>query len=167
MKDGLAKTIATDKLQNRWYEDIVKKYATNVNAKGQELKKYTITDIHAILTDGEAYIKSLNLPELNTKLIMEAHKEYLGYIDLTTNKEEDRRKLLIESVIPLRNKDTDNIWAYALSARSIGSGKTSRLTVYSKLYNTKPIHNMGIIYATDLYKNNKGYWYLQDYTVLE
>jgi len=98
---------------------------------------------------------------------MQNQKEYLGYIDLTTGKEEDRRKLIVMDVILLKNKETGIPWAYAIITRSIGSGKSSRLTLRAKIYDQDPIKEMNVIYAKSVEKNNKGYWYLIDYSLIE
>ena len=126
-------------------------------------KAYNIIDMHGLLVACEEHIKSLNLKDLSYKLKCANQQEILGYIDLTTNKEEDRRKLLITKVVPLVSKQSGEIWAYALFTKSVGSGKTNRLTLKAKLYNNKPIKSMDIIYAKRVDKNDSGYWYLWDY----
>ena len=88
--------------------------------------------------------------------------EVLGYADVTTNKEEDRRRLLITDVTPLSSSD-GKTWAYRIGTRSLGSGKTARLTVKTDLYTKSPISPSDIIYAAELWKNPQGYWYLQNY----
>ena len=111
----------------------------------------------------EDYIKSLNLKDLSYKLKCASQQEILGYIDLTTNNEEDRRKLLVTKVVPLISKSNGTPWAYALFTKSVGSGKTSRLTLKANLYNNKPVRTMDIIYAKRVEQNSQGYWYLWDY----
>ena len=119
--------------------------------------------MHGLLIECEDYIKSLNLSDLSYKLKCANQQEILGYIDLTTNREEDRRKLLITKVVPLMNKGTGTPWGYALFTKSVGSGKTGRLTLKATAYNTKPVKNMDIVYAKNVNKNKSGYWYLLDY----
>ena len=92
--------------------------------------------------------------------------ENLGYIDLTTNKEEDRRKLLVTDMRPMRSKDSGTVWGYALFTRSIGSGKSSRMTLRAKDYEYEPVQKGDILYAKHVYKNKAGYWYLDDYEVM-
>jgi hypothetical protein len=121
--------------------------------------------MQGLLTAYEGYIKSLNITDFDYKLKSATQLELLGYVDLTTNKPEDRRKLLVTEVIPLHSKDKDNenIWGYAVFSRSIGTGKTSRLTVRANLFNNNPIKKMDIIYASIVDKNKQGYWYLLEY----
>ena len=111
----------------------------------------------------EKYIKSINMNELSIKTMMANQLDILGYINLTTNKEEDRRKLLVTDLVPLKNKDSGEIWGYATFTQSIGSGKSSRLTVKAKAYKQEPFNKMDIVYAKSVEKNPKGYWYLIDY----
>lgn len=52
----------------------------------------------------EKAVKSLNLPDVDLKNKIQTQLELMGYIDLTTKKPEDRRKLLITDVFPLVSK---------------------------------------------------------------
>ena len=94
---------------------------------------------------------------------MQNQKEYLGYIDLTTGAAEDRRKLWIMDVTPLKDKKTGEPWCYRIDTRSIGSGKISRISIAAFVYNTLPVKTDDIIYADALHKNRQGYWYLDKY----
>lgn len=165
-KNGKAKSVKKDKINSKVMANIISEHATDTGKNGKELKSYTITDMHGLLIACEERIKGLNLRDLNFKVKCANQQEILGYIDLTTNKEEDRRKLLITKVVPLNSKDTGIPWGYALFTKSVGSGKTSRLTVKSKLYDKQPIKKMDIVYVERVQKNNSGYWYLWDYKIL-
>ena len=89
--------------------------------------------------------------------------ELLGCINLTTGKEADRRKVFITDLTPLKSKDSGSIWAYKVGIKSVGSGKNAVVTVRSKVYNSTPFKRGDILYASSLVKDNRGYWYLQDY----
>ena len=106
--------------------------------------------------------QSKNLSSEITKLNIEL--ENLGYIDLTTNKKEDQRKLIVMDIYPLKSKASDNIWAYALQVRSIGTGKTNRWTIYSELYDRKPLKRFDTIQVpADGWGRRRGYLYLYQY----
>ena len=162
-KNGTAKSIKKDKIKSEILENIISEHATDKKKDGSESKFYTITDMRGLLMACEDYIKSLNLKDLSYKLKCANQQEILGYIDLTTNNEEDRRKLMITKVVPLISKDSGEPWAYALFTKSVGSGKTSRLTLKANLYNNKPVKSMDIIYAKRVEQNKSRYWYLWDY----
>lgn len=164
-KNGTAKKVQKDKISGQML-DVVSKYATDKNKNGTEAKSFTITDMAGLLDECEDVIKSLHLPDLDLKCKIQNQIELMGYIDLTTNKKEDRRKLLITDVFPLSSKKDNKIWGYAVQTRSVGSGKASRLTIRSSVYAKAPIKRFDIIYAKELEKNRSGYWYLLDYDLI-
>lgn len=164
-KNGTAKKVQKDKISGQML-DVVSKYATDKNKNGTEAKSFTITDMAGLLDECEDVIKSLHLPDLDLKCKIQNQIELMGYIDLTTNKKEDRRKLLITDVFPLSSKKDNTIWGYAVQTRSVGSGKASRLTIRSSVYAKAPIKRFDIIYAKELEKNRSGYWYLLDYDLI-
>lgn len=164
-KNGTAKKVQKDKISGQML-DVVSKYATDKNKNGTEAKSFTITDMVGLLDECEDVIKSLHLPDLDLKCKIQNQIELMGYIDLTTNKKEDRRKLLITDVFPLSSKKDNTVWGYAAQTRSIGSGKVSRLTIRSSVYAKTPVKRFDIIYAKELEKNRSGYWYLLDYDLI-
>lgn len=164
-KNGTAKKVQKDKISGQML-DVVSKYATDKNKNGTEAKSFTITDMAGLLNECESVIKSLHLPDLDLKCKIQNQIELMGYIDLTTNKKEDRRKLLITDVFPLSSKTDNTVWGYAAQTRSIGSGKVSRLTIRSSVYAKTPVKRFDIIYAKELEKNRSGYWYLHDYDLI-
>lgn len=161
-KNGTTKKISKSKLNGQIY-DLVSQYATDRNKDGSESKSFTITDMEGLLSACENTIKSLNLPDLDLKCKIQSQLELMGYIDLTTQNPEDRRKLLVSDVYPMVSKDKGTVWGYALQTRSIGSGKTARLTVRAYTFTKNPIKRFDIIMAKELEKNKSGYWYLLDY----
>lgn len=164
-KEGYAKTIKTEKIPD-FLRDSFHLYATNVNKKGQELKTWTITDMDGLLDACETYIRSMNLPDIPIKVKMQNQKEYLGYIDLTTNDPDDRRKLWVMNIVPLKDKQTGDPWCYRVDTRSIGTGKTARISVSSFVFVAHPIKENDIIYADSVRKNKQGYWYLDKYHLI-
>lgn len=162
---GSAKQIKTSKIPD-FLENDFHKYATNINAKGKELKTWTITDMDGLLAECERYIRALHLPDIPIKVKMQNQKEYLGYIDLTTNDPEDRRKLWVMNIMPLRDSKTGEPWCYRVDTRSIGTGKVARVSVSAATYLKQVIKEDDIIYAEALHKNPKGYWYLDQYRLL-
>lgn len=161
-KQGTAKKVAKTKLSAS-IEDIIRDYATDKNAKGEPLKSYTITDMRGLLNACEHSIKALGLNDLPIRTKMANQREILNYIDLTTHNPEDRRRLYVQDIYPMRSKQNNMVWGYSVITRSIGTGKTARLTVRSYTYDIDPIKKDDIIYAKSLKKNDAGYWYLVDY----
>lgn len=166
LKQGSAKTIKKEKLENHPLKELIPAFATDRNAKGAELKSYTIHDMTGLLHAAEEEIKSCQFPDLDLKVRLSNQLDILGYADLTTNQIEDRRKLLITDIVPLKNKQGTKPWAYAVFTRSVGTGKTARLTLRSRIYDRRPIKKLDVIYAHALKKEESGYWYLYDYDLV-
>lgn len=205
---GTTKTVSKKKELAPELFDIVKKYATDRNAKGEELSSYTITNPEinklktelaelkkvykkapsellekeiaakseevefaicaheaGMLREMESYILSKKIEDLDYANKIQNQIDILGYVDLYSGKEEDRRKLFIEDIRPLKDKKNGDIWCYRIDTRSIGSGKTSSLTIPVESYKEYPIKKNDIISVPSgaLKKNRKGYWYLYFY----
>lgn len=164
-KEGKAKSVAKSKITGQPIYDIVARHANGLTSKGAEAKSFTITDMDGLLDEIEDLIHSLGFKDMDMKTKMQVQQEILGYIELTTNRNEDRRKLLVQDIYPLIGKRTNEPWAYAISTRSIGSGKTARLTIRANVYQWNPFSSGSFIYAKNIGKE-RGYWYLYDYDIL-
>lgn len=166
-KQGTAKSIKKDLVaSNPDLCGIIERYATHTRKDGKEAASYTFVepdDVIKCLRDCEEHIRNLRLPDLPMKLRASNSVDILGYCDVRTGKEADRRRLLITDLLPLKNNG--DLWAYRLSTKSLGSGKAARVTVKTDIYNSKPINAGDIIYAAELYKNKAGYWYISDYCI--
>lgn len=167
-KQGTAKTISKDKL-SRAFEEMLSRYASDKSVKGEPLKSYKINDMDGLLEAIEEYVFSLHLEELPYRVKAANQNEILGYVDMTTQKEEDRRKLYLLDVRPLIGKwNAGKPWKYIFHCKSVGSGKVSQLSVTPYRYNntiTKALKG-DIILAKHVHKNEKGYWELDDYEIL-
>ena len=110
----------------------------------------------------EKIILSIPCADLDFKTRIHNQMDVLGTVDFTTNKAEDRGKLIILKVTPL---GTESIWGYAVNTKSIGSGKLGRWTIPSWLFKKNPIEEKDVIFVRieDVYKNKKGYWYINEY----
>lgn len=165
-KQGDAKTIKKDKVSGTALQAIVERHATGQTATGKEAKSYTITDMDGLLAECEAYLVGLNMEDVSIRSKMANQIDILGYVDIATHKNEDRRKLIITDLVPLRGKGGD-VWAYAVFTRSVGSGKTARLTLRARDYACKPFGKGAILYASSVNKERSGYWYLYEYDIME
>lgn len=163
--DGTAKSIKKTKLKDGPMCEIVKRHATDIGVKGNELKSYTITDMPGLLEECERNVLSLGIEEADVKSRIKDQLELMGYIDITTNDPQDRRKLLVLETFELGGPN--GVWGVATTVRSIGTGNEARLTVRKSIFDKKPFAQYNILFGAGLYKNKKGYWYLNDYKVLE
>ena len=120
-----------------------------------------------LLNEVESYIRGLHLPELTYKVKAENQKEILGYVDLTTGREEDRRKLFVLDVYEIQNKwsGKGGVWKVRVQTKSLGSGKTANLSIAPYLASQKPVHEGDILVNPVVKKDSKGYWNLLDYEI--
>jgi DNA polymerase-3 subunit alpha len=162
-KQGSAKQISVDKIKDNQILDNIIKRHSRLSPSG---KTYMDLNVKAILNDIEEWMKCNNVRDYPIKEKIDAQKEYLGFVYLTTGKEEDKRKLLVLDVKPLVSQKDNRVWAYAIDEISIGSGKKNRLTIWANKFERKPLQANDILYAYKVEKNDKGYWYLQDYDII-
>lgn len=134
-KFGEAKSMKKDKLTDEYLYELVSRYGTDKNAKGVELKSFTLTDSKGLLLECESTIKKIGLEDLSFKLKIEFQQEYLGYISLVSGKEEDRPKLYVKEHYVINKKSTGKPCGCNIICQSIGSGKQSKFVVWNKTLN--------------------------------
>lgn len=125
----------------------------------EELKRI----VAQALRECEDRVLAAGIEDLPFRVKIENQQEILGYVDIRTGKEEDRRLVLVSDFRPLLSKDTGKPWGYACFTQSLGSGKRIRLTLRSRQCDQNPIKNGSIIYVDRCTKNKSGYWYLDQY----
>lgn len=164
-KGGQIKKVSKDKIDTPELKDMISRNGTDRNKDGVVLKSYTISDPDALLAVAESYVRSQGFDDYDLQTKIRQQMDVLGYVDLTTNKDVDRRRLLVTDIHPLKGKRDGEIWGYAAFARSIGTGKSSRLTVRDDVYNREPFKVGDIVYAFKVTKNKTGYWYLDCFRI--
>ena len=166
-KQGEVKSIKRELVDSsEVLRNIVIKHTTHTRKDGKEAASYTFHSEEAVfrcLYECENAIREAKMPDLDMRTKVQNSIEILGYCDVRTGKECDRKRLLITDLFEL--KSDAGTWAYRLSTKSLGSGKTARITVKTDVYEHTPINKGDIIYVHDLYKNKAGYWYLTNYIV--
>lgn len=128
----------------------------------EEELKLVITQV---LHECEERVLSAGIQDLPFKTKIANQRDVLGYVDIQTGREEDRRRVLVTDFRPLLDKEKGKPWGYACFAQSLGSGKRVRMTLRSRQYNQKPISEGDIIYVNKCTKNKSGYWYLDEYHI--
>lgn len=159
---GKAKRISKEKAKG--IENIIKNYVNRFNKDGSKSKTFKIINIEKLIKELEENIQLTKYPEKSYQEKIEFQLNYLGFINLTTNRKEDIRKLIIIDIFPLIEKYSENnIWAYKVNTKSMGTGKSASLTIEKYVYEKNPIKQLDIVYAKKVEKNSKGYWYLCEY----
>lgn len=161
-KFGTAKTIKKDKIEGSYITSFIDKYATDKNIKGNELKNYTILDCRSLIVECEKYIKSLNIEDIDLRNKIINQQEYLGYIS-ANGKEEDRPVLFVQDVKTLRRKSDNKQFGYSVFTQSIGSGITSRFTVFNKTIKEHEKINKGDLIKCLDYSVERGYFTLKNF----
>ena len=163
---GARKQISKSKLPDGGYlADAVKKYSTDKNAKGKELKSYTILDVDSILNECEDRLRAIVTDDFDYRSKAITHNEYLGFVSLTTGDERDRSRLFVKKIYPAVRKADGHQFGYNVTAQSIGSGKTSIYTILNPLFKKEPVETNDVIRCFDWRRGNQGYFKILDYQV--
>ena len=164
------KTFKSESIAEFNVSDVVA-FATNLNSKGKPLKTYTITDRAAFLHALEDGVKAANMPDYSYKFKFENELALLNRVESCTHSSADRFKLFISSMRPLKRKSDGGVWGYSVGAISIGSGRSTDLTIGESLFALHPITKGSVIHVArpdlNLRKSKSGYWTLYGYSVLE
>lgn len=164
-KQGQAKQIAKHKVYEE-LDEAIQPFVDGDRKDGTPSKSYTILDMRGVLCTTEDVILARNMEDFSYKEKMEFQNEYLGYIDMTTNKLADRKKLFVTDLFPLKSQKTGKPWGYAAHTKSLGTGKIGRLTIRANLFDRNPFKKGSIVFADAISKNNAGYWYLDRYKII-
>lgn len=147
---------------------LLKGFVTDIGKTGKPIKSYTVLDADGLIKKFEEEIFKLGIPDLSYKIKASLQQEILGYVDLTTGKEEDRLKLYVLDVYALKNRfqASKTPWKYKVKCKSIGNGKINSLDVFPETMKTSPIKPGDIIQAKTFAKDRKGYWNLTSYEMI-
>lgn len=146
-KKGDAKQIKKSVVDGTELEEIIKRHAVGTTKSGGVAKSYTLLDVWAVLHEIEDAIKAIGMDDLSDITKVQNFYDAMGYFGYTSGKEEDRRKLFVSEIYPLNRKRDGKQFGYSVVTKSIGSGKESRFTVFSRVYDKNPIKKGDIIYC--------------------
>lgn len=161
-KKGGAKKIRRDAVDGTWLESIVRRNSTSKTKSGDEAKCYTVVNMDGLLHDAETYIKGSGLNDLSVFMKAKNFKGIMGYAGYTSGNENDRNKLFITGVYPVRRKRDNAIFGYSVLTQSIGSGIESRMTVFKRRFEQDPIKEDDIIICKR-WERDKIYFRMLDY----
>lgn len=168
-KKGEAKSIKRENILDVNLKIIIEKYSTYYGVNGNELKSYNIFDCQSIIKEAEQVIKSHKCEDLPVKLKIEAQKEFLGYV-ATTNKAEDGPMLHVQDIFELKRKKDQKQFGYSIIAKSVGSGKITRYTIFNSTFKKcGKIKKDSIIFCLKYNKSikeNVVYFDIEDYSVV-
>lgn len=164
-KKGGAKQIKKTAVDGTPLEPIVKKYSTGTTKSGEEAKSYTLLDVASILREAEDAVKSVRMEDLSDTIKVRNFADAMGYAGYISGKEQDRPKLYIAAIRPVRRKSDGKQFGYSVFTQSIGSGRESRFTVKNRVFDKTPIKEKDLIYCRR-YERNGAYFELVDYDLI-
>lgn len=156
LKNGDAKKISKDRVEpgTDWY-DAVSHNAVGTNRDGSEAKFWTITDCYKLMRDMEANVFARHMEDYSISVKVKAQIEYLGHISIT-GRDADRKFLVVRNVYPLKRKSDGHQFGVNVLTTSLGSGKQSNFTVFTKVYSKfGAIHKGDIIKCLDWERDGK------------
>lgn len=164
-KRGTAKQISKNKIDGTPLESVIQEYSVGTTKSGGVAKNYTMLDIDSAMHDAEAAVLNSSLPDLEDSVKIKAFAEYMGYIGYSSGKEEDRRKLYLLDIKPIKRKKDGKKIGYSFVTKSLGSGIESRFTVWNATFNRAPAKKGDIIYCKRWSKDG-AYFTLEDYCMV-
>lgn len=159
-KNGDAKSFSKSKTKpESTLYSILKRNSTETE------KTFTKLNTMNIVREIEEYIKCQNLKDIPIRKKMETQKEYLGYINLVTEKPEDRPKIIVlekRVLVAKTGKNAGKPWCVVIDGQSIGSGKKTSYTIYYKNYLYNQFEEFDII-KIKKWSSKNGYYYIDEY----
>ena len=162
-KQGTAISLKRESVDGTILETPVRRHSHWLKKDGTEAKSYSMTDVHAILVEIEALIREANLPDVDDVTKIKNYYEIMGQNGYISGKEEDRPKLFIKEVYPLKRKSDGKHFGYSILTQSIGSGIEARFTVFNKVFELDPIRKDDLIYAMSWEREKGIYFTLKSY----
>lgn len=162
-KQGTAKSLKREAVDGTILETPVRSHATWLKKDGTEAKSYTLTDVMAILSEVERLIRASNLPDINDVIKIRNYCEIMGQSGYISGKEDDRPKLFVKEVFPLKRKSDGKQFGYSILTQSIGSGIESRFTVFNRVYELEPIKKDDVICVLSWEREKGQYFTLKSY----
>jgi len=154
-KRGEAKKISRNYVDGTKLEPVVKKYAVGVTKNGGEAKSYTLLDIKSLLDECETTIKGAGMEDLDEASKAKNFADVAGYVGYVSGREEDKRKLYVMDVHPLKRRSDNKQFGYSVITKSIGSGKEARFSIVNRVYEETPINKGDVVVCLSYIREGK------------
>lgn len=156
--------ISIEKVGQKFCDDVIAPYLQWPENKRSK-KIMLVTDVSLAMHQVENFIKSQHMGDIDILVKIQ------NYIDITgetyvSGREEDRRKLYITDLIPLKNRTTGEQFGYSVFTKSMGSGKEARFMLTNAKYKENQIKKGSIIECVDFTRKGQ-YYNLTKYTILK
>jgi len=134
---------------------IVKKHSSDIGKSGNILKRWNLIDGDAMMDDIEAECLANTDMEFTFKEKADYQKEVLGFVSLMTGKQSDRPILYVKGVYPVKRKKDGVMFGRNIIAQSIGSGITTRYTIFNRVFEKEPLEPGDVIRCLGYERNGK------------
>lgn len=138
-KKGDVKQLKRETVDLSIFANVIKKYSTSKTKSGLEAKNYTILDCMQMSRECEKIILNKHMDDISMIVRCRNFADIMGYMGYITNKQEDRNKLYIRDVYPVKRKRDGKLFAYNVLTISLGSGIESSMSVFSSRFDKDPI----------------------------
>ena len=161
-KGGDAKQIRKDRIDGTELEEIVRRHSNGKTKSGADAKSYTLLNPTEIIRECEKKIKHSGMEDLSLLMKARNFNEIMGHAGFVTDRQEDRNKLYVSAVYPVKRKKDNAVFGYSIVYQSIGSGIEGRMTVFKKRYEQEPINKDDII-VCKRWDRDGGFFRMYDY----
>lgn len=161
-KKGEAKQIKKEQVAGTQFEEIIQQYANGKTKAGKDAKSYSLIDPMAIIRGCETKILSLGLQDLSLPLKARNFADIMGYAGYITNNPDDRNKLYVREVYPVKRKKDNVVFGHSVIYYSLGNGVSNRMTVLNNKFDKDPIKKDDIIICKSWERQGK-YFRLLNY----
>lgn len=165
-KNGEAKRFNIDKLEDGYIKNAIEKFSATVNKQGKPLKQCNILDCGAIIKECEEKIRAMKVDEFTYSQKASFQQEYLGYISIVSGKEEDRAKLYVKSIYPVKRKKDGKQFGWSIICQSIGSGIQNRFTIFNKNFERCGEIQEGDVILCLSFTRNGEYFNIDNYEII-
>lgn len=140
-------------------------YIESRGKNGNALKNARILDVCGLAAALEEVIRSKETVRTTAKELARKQVELMGYVDMTTGKDEDKATAIVLDTRALCSKSTGKPWAFVLRLQSFGNGVIADVTVRKSLYDKKPVSQYDVVRLLACGKE-RGYNCLYDYKIM-
>ena len=164
--EGKVVKIKRELVDGAQYGEVIQKYSVGVTKSGGIAKSYTVLDVASAMNECEEVILGEKIDDLPESVKVRKFVEAMGYMGYVTGRDEDRRKLYVMDVKPIRSRKTGKIIGRSVFTKSIGSGKESRFTCWDRVFKENPVKPEDIIVCKSWSREGQ-YFTLEKYAILD
>lgn len=153
-------TFKRNDIEGTFYEEILRKFGNDKKKDGKPSSAWKITDDVrlSIVQACEEKLRTLKIRDYDVIAKCSLFKEAMGYAGYVSGKPEDRPKLFVQDLFPLKRKTTGEICGYSVTTQSIGSGIVTRWVIWKRNWEAnEPISEGDVIFCQGYLQKGKDF----------